>query len=74
MRLRKKLLWGLVALTAAGLLAWTLMPALVSVSGHRAGSTGTMLCGVRPALVKVTPAPTGIRTTGALKALSSIFT
>ena len=32
MKLRKKLLWGLVALTAAGLLAWTLMPAPVPVS------------------------------------------
>ena len=32
MKLRKKLLWGLVALGAAGLLAWTLMPAPVSVN------------------------------------------
>ena len=32
MKLRKKLLWGLVALGAAGLLAWPLMPAPVPVS------------------------------------------
>ena len=32
MKLRKKVLWGLVALGALGLLAWTLMPAPVAVS------------------------------------------
>jgi len=32
MKLRKKVLWGLVALVALGLLAWTLMPAPVAVS------------------------------------------
>lgn len=32
MKLRKKIVWGLVLLTASGLLAWTLMPAPVPVS------------------------------------------